>query len=82
MSTVTKTKYLLTTAEFAESVGVLPKTARNWRTQGFGPRYVRLSPNDVRYRPSDVEAWIAAVDRAGSIRAVPFRTDADEAVSA
>lgn len=71
-STVTPKKYLLRTAELAAAIGASPKTVRNWRTQGYGPRYVRLSPNDVRYDPADIEAWIAAVKRTGSVKAVPL----------
>jgi DNA-binding transcriptional MerR regulator len=61
------TKYLLTTAEFAESIGVKPKTVRNWRAKGLGPRPTRLSINDVRYDPADVEGWVREVKRAGSL---------------
>ncbi|GEE02258.1 hypothetical protein nbrc107696_27040 [Gordonia spumicola] len=74
MSTTTPKKFLLTTAELAESIGVAPKTVRNWRTQGLGPAFVRLSPNDVRYDPADVAEWIAAVKRSGSIKAAPLTT--------
>lgn len=66
----TTPQYLLSTAQAAESIAVSVKTLRNWRSLGLGPRYVRLSPNDVRYRPADVAAWVDAVDRAGGVKAV------------
>lgn len=40
---------------------VKPQTLRVWRHLGKGPRFIRLSNNGfgrVRYRLSDVEAWL------------------------
>ena len=34
-------------------------TLRKWRSQGRGPRFLKLG-GAVRYRLSDVEAWISA----------------------
>lgn len=74
MSSVTlpKDRYLLKTAEFAKAIGSSPKTVRNWRLAGLGPRPTRLSASDVRYTPEDIEAWVRAVKKAGSVQAVPF----------
>lgn len=49
---------LLTTAELAERLKISVATARRWRHSGKGPDYVRLSPNDVRYRLEDVDAFL------------------------
>lgn len=70
-------KYLLTTAEFAASIGRQPKTIRNWRANGLGPRPTHLSPNDVGYDPADIEVWIRALKRTGDVKLVPFAADGD-----
>lgn len=50
---------LLTTPEVAECLGIAQITARKWRLEGFGPRFVKVG-SGVRYRASDVEAWLAS----------------------
>ncbi|MFI0533553.1 helix-turn-helix transcriptional regulator [Streptomyces scabiei] len=53
----------LTPAELATELGVSTKTLMNWRWQGVGPRYVKLTPGRsgrIRYRRRDVNAWLAA----------------------
>lgn len=49
---------LLTTAEAAAFLSVSPRTAETWRRTGRGPVFVAISRNAVRYRLSDLEAWI------------------------
>lgn len=39
-------------------IGVSPKTLRNWRSRGEGPRYVRYSARCVRYRISGLDAYV------------------------
>jgi predicted site-specific integrase-resolvase len=39
-------------------IGVAPETLKDWRRQGIGPAYCRIG-NRVRYRISDLEAWLA-----------------------
>lgn len=52
-----------TTEEVAEYLGDIPvKTLVQWRYKGTGPKYVRVGKH-VRYRWSDVEAWLAAQER-------------------
>lgn len=51
----------LTPSEAAEIVNVAPQTLANWRTQGTGPSYSKLSEGRggrVRYRRRDVLAWL------------------------
>ncbi|MFJ9440348.1 helix-turn-helix transcriptional regulator [Kitasatospora sp. NPDC101235] len=51
----------LTEAEAARLAGFSPKTLRNWRYLGTGPKYRKLSPGRggrIRYRRSDVEQWL------------------------
>ena len=52
---------LLTIDELAEWLNVAPATVRDWRTRrpGFLPVAVKLG-GQVRYRRSDVEAWLEA----------------------
>ena len=53
-----------TTEEVAEYLGGVPvKTLEMWRYKGTGPKYMRVGKY-VRYRWSDVEAWLAAQERA------------------
>ncbi len=47
---------LLTTLEAAPLIGVKPKTAENWRSMGFGPKFIRAGGRVV-YDPTDIEAW-------------------------
>lgn len=49
---------ILTTAQVATWLGVNPSTVRRWRLDGTGPTYIRPSPRVIRYRRSDVEAWL------------------------
>ncbi|MBE3604327.1 helix-turn-helix domain-containing protein [bacterium] len=42
----------------AEFLGVSKKTIENWRQQGKGPRFVRLSRRAVRYRIADLLEFI------------------------
>lgn len=50
---------LLTTAQAARAVHLSEQTLRIARLRGNGPRFVKLGAS-VRYRVSDLEAWIAA----------------------
>ena len=49
---------LLTTAGTAEWLGISSQWLEIARHGGYGPRYVRLSPRRIRYRRSDVLAWL------------------------
>lgn len=50
--------YALNTEQAAEFTGLSKKTLANWRSQGRGPRYVKLSPSLVVYRLSDLREFI------------------------
>jgi excisionase family DNA binding protein len=55
---------LLTTREVAEYIGVSRETVlRRWR-DGELPGY-RIATNALRFRPSDVEAWLEAKRQQG-----------------
>lgn len=53
---------LLKTAEAARMMGITKQTLDQWRYRGIGPRYLKVGSN-VRYRPSDVLAWLTARER-------------------
>lgn len=61
MTTVPK---LLNNSETAERIGVQPNTLEIWRSKGKGPRFIKLDPHSlrspIRYRESDIEAWLEA----------------------
>jgi excisionase family DNA binding protein len=51
---------LLTIAEVAELLGVSERTLETWRYRGRGPAFIRVGKKVVRYRLSDVEAFLEA----------------------
>lgn len=51
-------KGYLTPGQLAQVLGISPGTLANYRSAGTGPRFVKVGPL-VRYRPADVERWIA-----------------------
>ncbi len=54
---------LLTTDQLAAELGVHPMTLAAWRmVDGQGPPFVKVG-SAVRYRRSDVEAWLDAQTR-------------------
>lgn len=50
---------LLFTAEAALLLGLSPRTLEALRLRGGGPPFVAVTPKAVRYRPLDIENWIA-----------------------
>jgi excisionase family DNA binding protein len=61
------TARLWTVAEVAEYLGVPVKTVYRWRCVGYGPPGCRVG-RYVRYRSSDVEAWIDEVTDPARVR--------------
>ncbi len=49
---------LLKQEDTARMLGVSVYTLQAWRQAGFGPPFVRMRGNDVRYDLRDVEAFI------------------------
>lgn len=49
---------LCTPVETASLLGIAPQTMAHWRVRGSGPRYVLLNRRCVRYRLSDIQAWL------------------------
>jgi predicted DNA-binding transcriptional regulator AlpA len=56
-------KQLLDERGVAALLGLSPATMRNWRVKGLGPNFQRLSARAIRYRLSDVEAWLSTCAR-------------------
>jgi len=52
-----KTVPLLDQDQAAEVLSVRPRTMESWRCRGGGPPFVRIGRH-VRYRLSDLHAWI------------------------
>jgi predicted DNA-binding transcriptional regulator AlpA len=57
-ATEQRTDHLVTETEAAVLMGLAPRTLQSWRQHGRGPRYIRVSARAVRYRRSDLLAWI------------------------
>ena len=50
---------LLSTRDLAEWLGVSTQFLEIGRHKGYGPKFTRLAPRDIRYRRADVRAWLA-----------------------
>jgi predicted DNA-binding transcriptional regulator AlpA len=55
-------------AQVAEILGKPPRTLRQWRYVGSGPKYLKVGAT-VRYRARDIEEWLEAQEREGAGRA-------------
>lgn len=51
---------LLNTEQVSALTGLAVSTLQNWRTEGAGPRYVKIG-RAVRYHRRDVEEWVTAL---------------------
>jgi predicted DNA-binding transcriptional regulator AlpA len=54
---------LLTPAEASQQLGLSPGALAQLRYTGGGPCFIKLTAKAVRYRQSDLDAWIAAKAR-------------------
>jgi predicted DNA-binding transcriptional regulator AlpA len=50
---------LLRPEDVAEITGLSMETLAQWRSQGRGIPYVKISRNCVRYRQSDLDGWLS-----------------------
>ena len=57
---------LLTTDQAAGFLDVHPATLATWRSEGRGPRYLKVGERNVRYRRSELERWLKAHERTGT----------------
>lgn len=67
-ASTTVPRLALTSTDAAAAIGIDPGTLRNWRSQGRGPRYVRIGGNKVLYRVADLESWLDAAQAAGGAK--------------
>lgn len=58
-TTVAAADEFLTVDDLAAWLRVKPQTIYQWNYAGTGPRPTKLGARYVRYRRSDVEAWLA-----------------------
>jgi excisionase family DNA binding protein len=56
---------LLTEDEVAEQLHVSVASLRRWRLERRGPQFIKVG-SLVRYRPEDLETWLAALPTGGS----------------
>lgn len=49
---------LLNVEALGEYLGISPHTIRIWRMEGTGPRAFKINGRLVRWRKSDVDAWL------------------------
>jgi predicted DNA-binding transcriptional regulator AlpA len=49
---------LLTEQQASERLNVTVSCLQAWRVRGGGPRFCKLARRCVRYRESDLDAWI------------------------
>jgi predicted DNA-binding transcriptional regulator AlpA len=54
---------LLTEAQASDYLSLKAKTLSAWRLQGRGPKFVAFSSRAVRYRISDLEAFLKSCTR-------------------
>lgn len=54
---------LMSPREVHSAYGIAPQTLANYRWQGMGPAFIKLTPGRggrIRYRRRDVEKWLDA----------------------
>ena len=56
-----------TVDELAEYLSMNPQTLSNWRTQGYGPKFVKVGRN-VRYREGDINDWMESQVASETVR--------------
>jgi predicted DNA-binding transcriptional regulator AlpA len=64
---------LLTENQVSENLQVSLACLRRWRLRGEGPQYVKVGPL-VRYRPDDLEGWVAKLPTGGDGNRFPGRS--------
>jgi excisionase family DNA binding protein len=55
---VTTDQHTLTPREAARYLGISDAALRLWRSEDKGPRYFKAGEKLVRYRRTDLDAWI------------------------
>jgi excisionase family DNA binding protein len=55
--------------EVSKRLNVSVATLRRWRLEKRGPMFVKVG-SLVRYRPEDLDSWVAALPTGGSVAAM------------
>lgn len=61
---LTPADYLIDSMAAAAYLGVSPWTLADFRLKGIGPNYIKVG-RCVRYRRSDIEAWLVSRTKQG-----------------
>lgn len=64
---------LFTEIQVSEMLQVSLACLRRWRLRGEGPQYVKVGPL-VRYKPQDLDDWVAALPIGGNGYRLPVRS--------
>jgi len=56
--------------QLASRLRISVGTLRLWRTDGKGPRFLKVGDQLVRYAPSDVNDWLSRRPSGGGVAAV------------
>lgn len=51
---------MVTRVEFCDQLGIVPRTARNWAVDGYGPK-PRLISNRIYYVQAEIDAFLADI---------------------
>jgi hypothetical protein len=51
---------LLSPLQAAQRLNLRPTTLKSWRLKNWGPSYIVISRQCVRYRESDLNTWLAS----------------------
>ncbi|MEQ8393736.1 MAG: helix-turn-helix domain-containing protein [Gammaproteobacteria bacterium] len=63
---ITDPHVLLDERDLSRSLKVSVRTVQAWRVKGGGPVFLKFNNRLVRYRPSDVDAWLASTAAANT----------------
>lgn len=64
-----KRERLLSPQEVSDWTGLTTGNLAQLRYAGGGPKYLAPTPRTIRYRESDVQAWLDASERTSTARA-------------
>jgi excisionase family DNA binding protein len=56
---------MLNRQEAADFLGVTPQTMLRWDNKGIGPKFYRLGKRIIRYKKSDLMAWLESQSSEG-----------------
>ena len=60
-------RLVYTPAETADALGVTEDRLQEWRSTGRGPRFLAWGRRTIRYRVTDIEAWLSEQRSVGNV---------------